>query len=508
MPGEPRVGKDVRWRFGQYIEGRWREAIEAEVLRSPATERPFAEVAVGTEADIDDAVLAARRAFDEGPWSRMSVDERVRRLEPLVSILTDAEDELVDMEVAELGAARRTATMLHVGTALSHLEGLLDVAKRLVVEEARPLPAARPYGVSTVLREPIGVCAAVTPFNFPLLLHLWKVVPALVMGNTVVAKPASNTPLSTLAFADALETCDLPPGVFNVVTVPGKTAGHLVAHSAVDKVSFTGSTPVGREIYAAASATIKRVSMELGGKSPSIVLDDADLNVAIDGVLFGVFFFAGQCCEAGTRLLVPKAMQDEVIERLVRRCQALKVGDPDSWDTDVGPVISAEQRDRIEGFLTRAADDGATIACGGKRPAQHDVGYYLEPAVVADVRPEMEIAREEVFGPVLSVMAYDDIDDAIRIANDTDFGLAATVWSEDLEAANAVARRVRAGTVWINDHHMLRPDVPFGGYKQSGLGRELGPEGFYLYSETKHIWMSLERSLDYKFYSVLLSPEQ
>jgi acyl-CoA reductase-like NAD-dependent aldehyde dehydrogenase len=361
---------------------------------------------------------------------------------------------------------------------------------------------------SYVRREPIGVCAAITPWNFPLLLSMWKFAPALAAGNSVVVKPDEKTPLTMLRFAQIAEECGLPSGVLNVVTGEGETVGaHIASHRDVDKVAFTGSTAVGREIMRLGADTVKRVTLELGGKSPVVVLDDADIDIAVDGALFSCFLYSGQVCESGTRLLLPDSIHDEFVARLVARAKQITIGDPTDFDTDMGPVVSAEQRDRILRYIEVGKQEGATVAFGGGVPQGDgfEKGYWVEPTILVDVTNDMRIAQEEVFGPVLAVIRYADDDDAVRIANDTEYGLAAAVWSTDNERALDVARRIRAGTVWINDHHMISCEAPFGGYKQSGVGRELGPHALDAYTETKHIHLDLSGRLDRRAYAALLS---
>jgi len=321
-------------------------------------------------------------------------------------------------------------------------------------------------------------------------------------------KPDEKTPLTMIRFAQLAEECGLPPGVLNVVTGVGEEVGaHLASHPDVDKVAFTGSTAVGREVMRLASSTVKRVTLELGGKSPVVVLDDADLDTAVDAALFGCFLYSGQVCESGTRLLLPDSLHDEFVERMVARASTIKLGDPTDFDTDMGPVVSRPQLDRIMSLISSAEEEGAKVVTGGKKPdgPGFEKGHWVQPTIIVGVTNDMRIAREEVFGPVLSVIRYEDDDEAIRIANDTEYGLASAVWSTDDERALAVASKIRAGTVWINDHHMINCDVPFGGYKQSGVGRELGPRALDAYTEVKHVHLDLTRRLDRRVYDVLLS---
>jgi len=320
--------------------------------------------------------------------------------------------------------------------------------------------------MNTIRYEPIGVCVGIVPWNFPLVLGLWKAAPALAAGNSIVLKPDEKTPLSLLALAQICLEEGVPPGVFNVVTGDGEVVGaHLAAHPGVDKVAFTGSTAVGREIMRLASGTVKKVSLELGGKGPVVVLEDADVEAAVDAALFGCFLYSGQMCESGTRLLLPDSLHDEFVDRMLERVATIKVGDPLDYDTDLGPVINAEQRDRILRYIQWGVDDGAELRCGGGVPSgeEFERGYWIEPTIFTGVTNDMRIAREEIFGPVLSVLRYSTLAEAVAIANDTAYGLSAAVWSNDLEQAQEVAAKLRAGTVWINDVHQVDPKCPFGG---------------------------------------------
>ncbi|MDQ2636259.1 MAG: aldehyde dehydrogenase family protein, partial [Actinomycetota bacterium] len=359
-------------------------------------------------------------------------------------------------------------------------------------------------GQPVVHREPIGVVGAIAPWNFPLLLTLWKVGPALAAGNSVVVKPDEHTPLSILEFARIAEANGLPPGVLNVVPGDGPEAGaRLASHPDVGKIAFTGSTAVGREIMRLASGTVKQVTLELGGKGPSIVLDDADLDMAADGVLYGCFVYSGQVCESGTRALVPADRHDAFVDRLVRRARTIQLGPTRDWDTDMGPVIDGRQQRRILEYIQGAVAEGAQIVLGGEALPQP--GFWVSPTILTGVHNDMRIAREEVFGPVLVVIPYTDDDDAVAIANDSEYGLAASIWSGNNARALELAERIQAGSVWINDAHQINCQVPFGGYKQSGLGRELGPDALDAYTEVKTVHLDLSGGRDAKPYDILLS---
>ncbi len=346
-----------------------------------------------------------------------------------------------------------------------------------------------------VWREPIGVCGQIVPWNYPLLMTIWKIAPALAAGNTIVLKPASYTPLTALRLTQLIHEAGLlPRGVLNVVTGPGAEVGDALArHPGVDKVSFTGSTETGRHIMRLASDTIKRLTLELGGKSPSLVMPDADLELATDGVLFGVFFNGGQSCEAGTRCLVPESLHDEFLERLVTRARSLRIGDPLDLETDLGPLVSEAQCRVVEEYIEVGKSEGARLVTGGRRVRVpgFERGPFVEPTIFTNVLNGTRLAQEEIFGPVLSVIPYRTVTEAIELANASRYGLGAAVWSRDLQGAIEVAKRIRTGTVWINDHHIILPRAPFGGYKQSGIGREHGIYGLMAYTELKHIHVDL-----------------
>jgi acyl-CoA reductase-like NAD-dependent aldehyde dehydrogenase len=364
------------------------------------------------------------------------------------------------------------------------------------------------HSYNFVLREPVGVCAGIIPWNFPLVMAVWKLAPALAMGNTCVLKPASNTPLTALKLAEILADTDLPEGVVNVITGAGSTVGEeLASNPDVDKVAFTGSTVVGRRIMQLASSTIKKTTLELGGKSPNIVFEDADMDQAVDGALWATFFHQGQVCESGTRLLLPESIHDEFVERLVERAKQIKVGDPMDYESDLGPLVSAAQRETVENYVRIGKEQGAKLVLGGGRPEGDgfERGYWFEPTIFTEVDNSMTIAQEEIFGPVLSVIKFSDDDDAVRIANDSIYGLASGVWSQDPDRCLDIAKRLRAGTVWINDFHLLNCVAPFGGYKQSGIGRELSGYGLNEYTEVKHVHWDLGTPREQKLFGVILS---
>lgn len=473
-------------------------------ITDPGDETVVATVAKGDASHIDAAVAAARAAFEAGEWSRSTPQERAAVMRRIAAAANDVADELVELELSANGATVRQATGFHIGYALAHFSYFADLAETYAWQRPAPIATFPALGQSVVHREPIGVVGAIAPWNFPLLLTLWKVGPALAAGNSVVVKPDEHTPLSILEFARIAERNGLPPGVLNVVPGDGPEAGaRLASHPDVGKIAFTGSTAVGREIMRLASGTVKQVTLELGGKGPSIVLDDADLDMAADGVLYGCFIYSGQVCESGTRALVPAELHDDFVDRLIRRAATIQLGPTRDWDTDMGPVIDARQQDRIIDYIRGAEADGARVVLGGN--PLPGPGYWVEPTILTGVTNDMRIAREEVFGPVLVVIPYKGDAEAVAIANDSDYGLAASIWSSDNGRALQVAERIQAGSVWINDAHQINCQVPFGGYKQSGVGRELGPDALDAYTEVKTVHLDLSGGRDAKPYDILLS---
>lgn len=495
---------DVQHHFMR-IGGRDVDSDRRMTIVDPGDEAVVATVAQGDASHIDAAVAAGKAAFQAGVWSRKTPQERAAAMRRIAEAANDAIDELIELELSSNGATIRQATGFHIGYALTHFSYFADLAESYAWQRPAPIATFPALAQSVVHREPIGVVGAIAPWNFPLLLTLWKVGPALAAGNSVVVKPDEHTPLSILAFARIAEANGLPPGVLNVVPGDGRAAGaRLASHPDVGKIAFTGSTEVGREIMRLASGTVKQVTLELGGKGPSIVLDDADLDMAADGVLYGCFTYSGQICESGTRAIVPADIHDEFVRRLVERAKTIAVGPTRDWNTDMGPVIDGKQHARILEHIRSAEADGATVALGGK--ALDGPGFWIEPTIVTGVTSQMRIAQEEVFGPVLVVIPYDgDDNNALHIANDSEYGLAASVWTTDNARGLAVAERIQCGSVWINDAHQINCQVPFGGYKQSGVGRELGPDALDAYTEVKTVHLDLSGGRAAKPYDILLS---
>ncbi|NHM31239.1 aldehyde dehydrogenase family protein [Neobacillus terrae] len=488
------VEVDVRT-FPLFINGTWEPASNGETFDvfNPATGELVARVAKGTEEDVNKAVEAARNAFDSTDWKNMKPKDRSKVLYAISYQIAAHAEELAYLEAISSGGTVRRLGGNDILQMVDLFQTLAKFVEEYPFSETLPSPPFPGPAHNFIWREPIGVCAAITPWNLPMVIATWKIAPALAMGNTVVVKPASYTPLSTLKLAEIISQV-VPPGVINVVTGPGAEVGEtLVKHPKVDKVAFTGSTDVGRRVMKLAAETIKNTTLELGGKSPNIILEDADLSLAIPGSLFGVFLHSGQLCESGTRLFVPDHLHDAVVEQLVKLAGKIKLGNPLDPATDVGPVISKKQKETILSYIEAGKAEGATLVCGGKEAvvAGCENGQFVEPTIFINVTNDMKIAREEIFGPVLSVIRYKDVDEAIRLANDTIYGLAAGVWTRDVNKAYDVSRKLQAGVVWINDWHMLRNDAPFGGYKQSGIGREMGKHSLDAYTQVKHVHTSM-----------------
>ena len=494
--------------FPHFINGKWVPASSHETFDvfNPANGELVARVAKGTREDVDLAVNAARAAFDQGDWRNMKPKDRAKVLYAISYKIAEHAEELAYLEAISSGGTVRRIGNSDVLQMVDLFQTLANFTVDYSFSETLPVPPFPGPAHNFIWREPIGVCTAITPWNLPMVIATWKIAPALAMGNTMVIKPASYTPLSTLKLAEIISAV-VPSGVINVVSGPGAEIGEsLVNHPKVDKVAFTGSTEVGRRIMGLAAGTIKKTTLELGGKSPNILLDDADLNIALPGSLFGVFLHSGQLCESGTRLFVPDKLYDQVVAGLVSLTRRLKLGNPLDAATDVGPVISKKQKEMILSYIETGKQEGATLLCGGKeiKVAGCEQGHFIEPTIFTNVTNDMIIAQEEIFGPVLCVIRYSDLDDAIRMANDTIYGLAAGVWTRDVNKAYAVARKLQAGVVWINDWHMLRSDAPFGGYKQSGIGREMGLQSLDAYTQVKHVHTSMSPELERRnWYGIL-----
>lgn len=484
-------------KFANFIGGQWREPASGRYIDviNPATGEVVAVAPEGGSTDVDAAVMAARAAFVNPEWRNMSVTERSNLLYKLAHLIHTNAAELAELEVSSSGGTISRMYGLDVPVAMDLFMTMAEEIKRFkFVETLQPKPLPEPVHTQ-IWKEPIGVCGMITPWNFPLLLCLFKLVPALATGNTVVVKPSELTPTSTLRLAEIFSEV-LPKGVFNVVNGYGPDVGEaMTLHPEIDKISFTGSTCIGSHIQKTAALTLKPVTLELGGKGPAIVMPDADIERVAYGALFGVLLNAGQVCESGTRLLVHDSLYEPLLTRLAELSRKIKLGNPADPATGMGPMSSNTHGEKVLGYIQSARDAGARIICGGNRAEVPgcEGGFFVEPTVIADVTNDMKVAQDEIFGPVLSVIRYQTVEEAVELANDTKYGLSAGIWSEDVVHAQEIARELRAGSVWINDWHMMRTDAPFGGYKQSGHGRELGKNSLEAYVETKAVSTSFER---------------
>jgi aldehyde dehydrogenase (NAD+) len=470
------------------INNRWvpSESGKTFATINPSTGEEICQVAEADAIDVDKAVKAARAAF-EGPWRKMRASERGRLLYRLADLIEANADELARLETLDNGKPLSIAKAVDVAKTAACYRYFAGWADKV---QGKTIPIDGDFFCYT-RHEPIGVVGQIIPWNYPMLMQSWKLAPALATGNTVVMKPAEQTPLSALRIGELLMEAGYPEGVVNILPGFGPTAGAALArHMDVDKVAFTGSTEVGRLIMtAAAQSNLKRVTLELGGKSPNIIFEDADLDAAVEGAHMGVFVNQGQSCCAGSRVFVAEKIYQEFVEKSVARALKRRVGDPLDPSTDQGPQVDQSQFDRIMGYIESGRSQGATLACGGERVGNR--GYFIRPAVFSDVHDDMKIAQEEIFGPVMSVIAFKDMDEVIARANRTDYGLAAGVWTSDIKKAHAVANGVRAGTIWVNCYHVLDTRAPFGGFKQSGMGRELGEYALHEYTEVKTVTVKL-----------------
>lgn len=493
-----------------YIDGRFVPAADGRTFDSinPHDGSTVARVSRAGEADVKLAVAAARKAFDSGPWPGMSGAERGALLKAVSEKIKERGPGLEKLETDDSGStARKVKEDIFLSSRAMYYFSKLAAQDLTEPVEGLSKPG---FSQNTLLREPVGVVGAVIPWNFPLKMAVWKLGPALAAGNTVVLKPSELTPATAMELAAMFNEAGFPPGVVNILPGFGEDAGNaLVSDDRIDMISFTGSTAVGKLIMSRASATLKKCTLECGGKSPNIVLEDADLGMAVDGALYAVFYHQGQCCEAGTRLFLPEKIHDDFVSAMLSKIALMKVGDPKDPATEIGPVISARQRDRVLEYIKSGVSQGAKIATGGGVPKAPgtEKGFYLEPTVFTGVSNDMRIAREEIFGPVLSVIRYRTVDEAVAMANDSTYGLGGGVWSKDREKAIAVGKRLRTGTVWINEWHLISEKAPFGGYKQSGVGREFGLEGLREYTELKHMHVDETGAREKKFWYDVVVPK-
>ena len=478
------------------IGGEWVDSASGQTFATidPATGEEIAHVPYAEASDVDRAVAAARKAFDEGPWTRkMTAADRGAIVYRVADLISGAADELAQIESLDNGKPVKLAKIVDVRLAAQHFHYYAGWATKI---EGETIPVGQRDLFVYTLKEPVGVCAQIIPWNFPLLMAAWKLAPALASGCTAVLKPAEQTPLSALRLGRILLEAGIPEGVVNIITGDGATGASLVEHPGVDKIAFTGSTAVGGEIGAKAGSQVKRVTLELGGKSPNIILPDADIDAAVKGSYQGIYFNAGQACQAGSRLYAPKDRFDEIVQALADRARSARVGPGLDPTTEMGPLVSDEQLDRVTGYIESGVEEGAELVAGGNAHPEGTprTGFFVEPTLFTGVHDEMRIVREEIFGPVLVAMPYESIEEVARRANDTPYGLAAGIWTRDVATAHKLAELLRAGSVYVNIWGPGDPAAPFGGYKQSGIGREMGHANLDECLETKTVWISTAKS--------------
>ncbi len=473
-----------------FINGEFRTGERSYVSENPATGEPVAKVYLPSDKDINEAVDAAEDAFYSEAWRALDPMKRADLLEAIGEKIKERRTELTELEIADSGSCiRKAKTDVH--NAASYFKVLAGQLRKFTFEQKDEGASRAGFSQNYKIYEPVGVCAQIIPWNFPLVMAAWKIGPVIAAGCTTVLKTAQETPGTASILAEIIRDAGVPAGVVNIITGGAREGELLIKHPKIRKVAFTGSTAVGKRIMQTASHNLLKLSLELGGKSPNIVLADADLSIAVDGALYAFLYHAGQACDSGTRLLVDEKIYPEFKEALLKRIADVKVGVPTDPATSYGPVISKKQFDTIMGYINVSKKEGAKLLCGGERLTGGDMdkGYYIQPTVF-EVGPDHTIFREEIFGPVLAITPFKTIDEAVRLANRSVYGLAAAVWTRDSKQAQLIARSIESGTVWINEYHLLNPGMPFGGYKQSGLGREMGEEGLRAYLEVKHLWVS------------------
>ena len=471
-----------------FIDGKWVDSVSGKTFDTlnPATEEVITSIAEGDSADIDLAVTAARKAFEDGLWGKTDARERGRILLRVMDLIDKNKDELALLETLDNGKPISETTNADLPLVIDCLLYYAGWADKI---HGETIPVRGEF-FNYTLREPVGVVGQIIPWNFPLLMAAWKIAPAIACGNTVVLKPAEQTPLTALRLGEICQEAGLPDGVLNIVPGYGPTAGAALAeHMDVDKIAFTGEYTTGRIIMQAASKNLKRVSLELGGKSPNIVFADSDIDSAVAGAMTGIFFNQGEVCCAGSRLFLERSIHDEFVDKLSSRASSLSVGNPEDAGTQMGAQVSKEQFDKILGYIDTGKQEGAKLVTGGERCGEK--GYFIRPTIFDAVDNNMKIAREEIFGPVVSAITFDDVDDMVRQSNLSIYGLAAAVWTRDIKKAHRLARDLKAGTIWINTYNSFDAASPFGGFKQSGFGRELGIHALELYTQVKSVWINL-----------------
>ncbi|MBB2480724.1 aldehyde dehydrogenase family protein [Bacillus sp. APMAM] len=486
---KPRVEEFLKGTIGLFIDGKFVPSVSGKTFETvnPSTEEVLAVVSEAQKEDIDLAVKAARRAFEEGPWPQMSAAERAHIIYKVADLMDAHKEELAQLEALDNGKPYHVALSDDIPGTVEHFRYYAGWATKVM---GQTIPISPDY-LNYTRHEPVGVAGQIIPWNYPLQMASWKLGAALAVGCTVVLKPAEQTPLSLLYAAQLFKEAGFPDGVVNFVPGFGDPAGEaIVNHPDIDKVAFTGSTVVGKSIMRKAADTIKHVTLELGGKSPNIILEDADLSAAIPAVFNGIMYNHGQNCSAGSRIFVHRKHYDYVVEELSKMAKQVKLGPGIESTSEMGPLVSKKQQERVLNYIEKGKAEGARITAGGKAPFSK--GYFVEPTIFADVTDDMVIAREEIFGPVAVVLPFDTVEEVIRRANDSLYGLAAGVWTENIKTAHSVANKLKAGTVWINDYNIENPASPFGGFKQSGVGREMGSYALQNYTEVKSIWVTLK----------------
>ncbi|MBT3879990.1 MAG: aldehyde dehydrogenase family protein [Candidatus Scalindua sp.] len=471
-----------------FIDGKWVNSVSGKTFDTlnPAREEVITSIAEGDRADIDLAVAAARKAFEEGPWKKMDARDRGKILLRIMELIDKNKDELALLETLDNGKPISETTNADIPLAIDCFLYYAGWADKI---HGETIPVRGEF-FNYTLREPVGVVGQIIPWNFPLLMAAWKIAPALACGNTIVLKPAEETPLTALRLGEICQEAGLPDGVLNIVPGYGPTAGAALAeHMDVDKIAFTGAHTTGRIIMQAASKNLKRITLELGGKSPNIVFADSDIESAVDGAMTGIFFNQGEVCCAGSRLFLERSIHDEFVDKLSNKAANMRVGNPEDAGTQMGAQVSKEQLDKILGYIDVGKQEGAKLVTGGERCGEK--GYFIRPTIFDAVDNNMKIAREEIFGPVVSAITFDDVDEVVRQGNLSVYGLAAAVWTKDIKKAHRLARDLKAGTIWINTYNALDAASPFGGFKQSGFGRELGVHALELYTQIKSVWINL-----------------
>ena len=481
--------------YKMFINGEWVDSHSGKTFDviNPANSQVIARVPEGTKEDVRKAIDSARKAFDSGIWSKKLPGERASILMKLADLVEQNAEFFSRLESLNVGKTIKYSKDSDLPFIIDNLRFFAGVSRTLDGKSAAEYSG---MGTSIIRREPIGVVAAIVPWNYPLYIGVWKIAPALAAGNTLIVKPSSQTPLTVLEFAKLVEKAGVPKGVFNVVTGPGEVVGEELAKSTkVDMLALTGDTKTGKRIMQLASANVKRLHLELGGKAPLIVLEDANLEAAAEGAVVGGFWNTGQDCTAVTRVYVPERLHDKFVQMLVERTKKFRIGDPMGKNTDMGPLISEKQRERVEGYVKSGLKEGAKIAIGGKRPKgkEFDKGYFFEPTILVNVQQHMKVCQEEIFGPVLSVIKYKTVDEVIKKANDVIYGLAASVWGKDITECFKVANSLNFGTVWINEHGILTSEMPHGGFKQSGFGKDLSIYAFEEFTRIKHVYVDLTK---------------